>query len=142
MKHRDPASISGALSYACFMLGDTQTEGRKIIAKACGKSPAMVNQWIDQETIHLKHAAIVDTLCFEKNGERPMAIALRAMTARPPIKVSVRNMCLRIVRLAGRVAESGLTYAMTSCPRARDAMQTALGKMSFKIAKLQAGISR
>lgn len=143
MKHRDPVSLSGALAYACVLLGEGhQTEGARIIGKACGKSVSTVNQWIDQKTIHLRHAAIVDTLCYEKNGERPMAAALKAMTARPAIKVSVRNMCLRIVRLAGRVAESGLTYAMTNCPRARDAMQTALGKMAFKIAKLQAGISR
>jgi hypothetical protein len=143
VKHRDPVSLSGALAYACVLLGDGhQTEGARIIGKACGKSVSTVNQWIEMGTVHLKNAARIDTLCYEKNGERPMAAALKAMTARPKIQVSVRNMCLRIVRLAGRVAEYGLIYATTGCCRARDSMQRNLGKMALKIAKMNAGISR
>ena len=142
MKHRDPASISGALAYACTRLEETQTEGKEIVGKACGKSAAMVSQWIDNESIHMKHATIVDRLCLEAFGETPMRNAMQAMTGRVAVKVSFRNMGIRIASLAGRLAGHCLDFAVTRCLRTRDSIQTTAGKLVFKLHKLQAGIAR
>ena len=142
MKHRDPASISGALAYACTRLGETQTDGKEIIGKATGKSAAMVSQWIDNESIHFKQAFIVDHLCLQAFGETPMRSAMQAMTGRVAVKVSFRNMGIRIASLAGRLAGNCLDFSVTRCPRARDSIETTAGKLVFKLHKLQAGIAR
>lgn len=143
MKQRDLMDISGALNYACVRLGNgSQKVGREIIGKKCGKSAAMVGQWIEQENIHHKCSIIVDRLCLEAFGERPMAVAHKAMTGRVSVKVSVRNMALRVQTLSGRIATASLEFSQTGCARARESLQTSIGKLQFKLHKIQAGIAR
>jgi hypothetical protein len=122
------------------MLGKTQQEGAKIIAKACGVSEQAVYQWQTNETLPFSHVRVIEQLCVEATGNRPFEVLLRASTSKVKVNVSTRNMALRIMTLAGRIATDSLVYAGTRCARARERLRTSLGKLTFKIHKMQAGL--